>query len=59
MEPGFFALGFQFRQSMREKLYSNLDGQANLADVLSYDASGDDTYGKMSRYKGRFDPDPA
>jgi hypothetical protein len=55
MEPGFFALGLQFRQSMREKLYSNLDGQANLADVLSYDASGDDTYGKMSRYEGRFE----
>jgi hypothetical protein len=55
MEPGFFALGLQFRQRVREKLYANLDGQAHLADVLSYDASGDDTYGKMSRYEGRFE----
>ena len=35
MEPGFFALGLQGRKSVREELYSNLDGQAHLADVLS------------------------
>jgi hypothetical protein len=55
MEPGFFALGLQGRKSVREELYSNLDGQAHLADVLSHDAFEDDTYGKMSRYEGRFE----
>src|SRR5229473_8479442 len=55
MEPGFFALGLKGRQRVRQEIYSNLDGQAHLADVVSYDASGDDTYGKMSRYEGRFE----
>jgi hypothetical protein len=55
MEPGFFALGLQRRQKVREEIYSNLDGQAHLADVLSHDAFEDDTYGKMSRYEGRFE----
>ena len=55
MEPGFFALGLQRRRKVREEIYSNLDGQAHLADVLSYDAFEDDTYGKMSRYEGRFE----
>jgi hypothetical protein len=55
MEPGFFALGLQRRQKVREEIYSNLDGQAHLADVLSHDAFENDTYGKMSRYEGRFE----
>jgi hypothetical protein len=55
MEPGFFALGLQRRRKVREEIYANLDGQAHLADVLSHDAFEDDTYGKMSRYEGRFE----
>jgi hypothetical protein len=55
MEPGFFALGLQRRKNVREEIYSNLDGQAHLADVLSCDAFEDDTYGKMSRYEARFE----
>jgi hypothetical protein len=55
MEPGFFAMGLDSRKDMREKYFSHLDGQAHLADVLSDDARGADTYGKMSRYEARFE----
>jgi hypothetical protein len=55
MEPGFFAMGLQNRKRVREELYSNLDGQAHLVDVLNHDAFEYDTYGRMSRYEGRFE----
>src|SRR5580700_8819142 len=55
MEPGFFAMGFDSRKRMRVAFFSLLHGHAHLADVLSDDARGADTYGKMSRYEARFE----
>src|SRR6266849_1653321 len=55
MEPGFFALGLEGVKGVRERCYSNLDGQAHLVHALSDDALYTDTYGKMSRYEGRFE----
>jgi hypothetical protein len=54
MEPGFFAKNLQNLASIREEHYSNLSGYAHLTHVLSDDALYTDTYGKMSRYEGRF-----
>jgi hypothetical protein len=55
MEPGFFALRLEDLKDFRQKYYSNLDGQAHLAYVVYADAGAADTYGKMSRYEGRFE----
>jgi hypothetical protein len=55
MEPGFFALRLQDLKEIREKRYANLDGHAHLVHVLTDDALYTDTYGKMSRYEGRFE----
>ena len=55
MEPGFFAKGLHSLKRTREENYSNLSGHAHLVHVLSDDALYTDTYGKMSRYEGRFE----
>src|ERR1700687_4216452 len=55
MEPGFFAMELDRLKESREKYFSHLDGQAHLARAIDHDAFHDDTYGKMSRYEGRFE----
>jgi hypothetical protein len=55
MEPGFFAKELQDVKKYSEQLYSNLDGQAHLVQAIDHDAFHEDTYGKMSRYEGRFE----
>src|SRR3984893_17685768 len=54
MEPGFFARNLQELTQIREERYSHLSGYAHLTHVLSDDTLYTDTYGKMSRYEGRF-----
>ena len=55
MEPGFFAVELDERKEAREKYFSHLDAQAHLVQAISHDAFHTDTYGKMSRYEGRFE----
>jgi hypothetical protein len=54
MEPGFFALR---REVLKDTIteFSTLDPQAQLALIVLDDARDSDTYGKMSRYEGRFE----
>ncbi len=54
MEPGFFALR---REVLKDSIteFSTLDPQAQLALIVLDDARDSDTYGKMSRYEGRFE----
>jgi hypothetical protein len=54
MEPGFFALR---REVLKDGIteFSALDPQAQLALIVLDDARDTDTYGKMSRYEGRFE----
>src|ERR1700686_857474 len=54
MEPCFFSLR---REVLQEGIteFSTLDPQAQLALIVLDDARDSDTYGKMSRYEGRFE----
>ena len=54
MEPGFFALR---REVLKDTIteFCTLDPQAQLALIVLDDARDSDTYGKMSRYEGRFE----
>jgi hypothetical protein len=55
MEPGFFALRREvLSDSLKESFYT-LDPQSQLALIVLDDARDSDTYGKMSRYEGRFE----
>src|SRR6266852_3020712 len=55
MEPGFFAMELDRLKESREKYFSDLDGQAHLAQAIDHDAFHEDVLGKMSRYEARFE----
>ena len=55
MEPGFFSLRLAVMNDRIQDDFSALDPQAHLALVVRNDAQDADTYGKMSRYEGRFE----
>src|ERR1700692_3602602 len=54
-EPGFFSLRLEVMNDRIQDDFSSLDPHAHLALVVRDDAQDPDTYGKMSRYEGRFE----